>query len=47
MRRLRLFHAHVGLPLLWLLAVLFAIGVPLASIALVAGIPRSRSRRAG
>ncbi len=36
MRRLRLFHAHVGLGLLWLLALLFAIGVPLASIAVVA-----------
>ncbi len=33
MRRLRLFHAHVGLGLLWALAVLFAIGVPLAALA--------------
>lgn len=40
MRRLRLFHAHVGLGLLWLLAVLFAIGVPLASVAAVAGAGR-------
>lgn len=33
MRRLRLFHAHVGLGLLWALAILFAIGVPLAAVA--------------
>lgn len=36
MRRLRLFHAGVGLGLLWLLAFLFVIGVPVASIAVVA-----------
>jgi hypothetical protein len=33
MRRLRLFHAHVGLGLLWVLALLFVIGVPLAAVA--------------
>jgi len=36
MRRLRLFHAHLGLGLLWTLAVLFVIGVPVASVAAVA-----------
>jgi hypothetical protein len=46
MRRLRLFHAHVGLGLLWLLAVLFTIGVPLASVSVVAGVGRTRARRA-
>jgi hypothetical protein len=46
LRRLRIFHAHVGLGLLWLLAVLFAIGTPLASIAVVAGASRRRPRRA-
>lgn len=44
MQRLRLFHAHVGLGLLWLLGVLFAIGVPLASVAAVAGAARRRPR---
>jgi len=47
MRRLRLFHAHVGLGLLWLLAVLVAIGVPLAGVAAVAGRRRPRSDTAG
>jgi hypothetical protein len=46
MRRLRLFHAHVGLGLLWLLAVLFAIGMPLASVAVLAGASRRRAQRA-
>jgi hypothetical protein len=46
-RRLRIFHAHVGLGLLWLLAVLFGIGVPLASAAAVAGAARRRPRRTG
>ncbi|HYM55807.1 MAG TPA: hypothetical protein VES97_10615 [Solirubrobacteraceae bacterium] len=45
MRRLRLFHAHVGLGLLWLLAVLFAIGVPLAGVAVVAGATGKRPQR--
>ncbi len=44
MRRLRLFHAHVGLGLLWLLAVLFVIGIPLASVAAVAGGAGRRPR---
>ncbi len=39
-RRLRVFHAHLGLGLLWLLAVLFAIGVPLAGIALITAAAR-------
>jgi hypothetical protein len=42
--RLRIFHAHVGLGLLWLLAVLFAIGVPLASVAAVSIEARRRGR---
>jgi hypothetical protein len=48
-RRLRLFHAHVGQGLLWLLAVLFAIGVPLGSVAAVAraGIRRPRRPTSG
>jgi hypothetical protein len=46
MRRLRLFHAHVGLGLLWLIAVLFTIGVPLASVAAVASAMRARERGA-
>ncbi len=44
MRRLRLFHAHVGLGLLWLLAVLFVIGVPLASVAAVVAATGRRAR---
>ncbi len=44
MRRMRLFHPLLGVGLLWLLAVLFAIGVPLASVAAVAAADR-RSRR--
>jgi hypothetical protein len=35
LRRLRVFHAHVGLWLLWLLCVLFVVGLPLASVAAV------------
>ncbi|MCW3018671.1 MAG: hypothetical protein JWN10_979, partial [Solirubrobacterales bacterium] len=42
MRRLRLFHAHVGLGLLWALALLFAIGVPLAAVAVLASAGRAR-----
>jgi len=44
LRRMRIFHAHVGLGLLWVLAILFAIGVPLASVAVLAGAGRGRTR---
>jgi hypothetical protein len=51
MRRMRLFHAHAGVGLLWLLAVLFAIGVPLAAAAVTAltsaGTQRPRRTPAG
>lgn len=49
LRRLRLFHAHLGLPELWLLALLFVFGVPLASLAVLAAAARERPRgpRAG
>ncbi len=43
MRRLRVFHAHVGLGLLWFLAVLFVIGVPLAAVEAVASASRTSS----
>jgi len=46
-RRLRLFHAHLGVGILWLLAFLFAIGVPLASVAALAIAGRDRPRDAG
>lgn len=42
MRRLRLFHAHVGLGLLWVLALLFVIGVPLAAVAVLTSAGRMR-----
>lgn len=42
MRRLRLFHAHVGLGLLWVLAFLFAIGVPLAAVAVLTSVGSPR-----
>jgi hypothetical protein len=42
MRRLRLFHAHVGLGLLWVLALLFVIGVPLAAVATLTSASRTR-----
>jgi len=42
MRRLRLFHAHLGLGLLWLLAILFAIGVPLGAIAALTSADTAR-----
>jgi hypothetical protein len=38
MRRLRLFHAHVGLGLLWALALLFVIGVPVAAVATLSSV---------
>lgn len=41
-RRLRLFHAHVGLGLLWALAFLFVIGVPLAAVAVLTSVGRPR-----
>ncbi len=44
MPRLRLFHAHLGLGPLWLLAVLFVIGVPLGSVAAVALAAGGRAR---
>jgi hypothetical protein len=43
-RRLRLFHAHVGLGLLWVLLVLMVIGVPAAVIAVVMSTSRGRDR---
>ncbi len=46
MRRLRLFHAHVGLGLLWLLAVLFVVGVPLGAVAVLAAVSPDTGRRA-
>ncbi len=42
MRRLRLFHAHVGLGLLWVLALMFVIGVPLAAVATLTSASRTR-----
>ncbi|HTA32100.1 MAG TPA: hypothetical protein VK721_01625 [Solirubrobacteraceae bacterium] len=42
MRRLRLFHAHVGLGLLWVLALLLVIGVPLAAVATLTSASRTR-----
>jgi hypothetical protein len=45
-RRLRIFHAHVGVVALWLLAILFVIGVPLASITAVALSARRSPPRA-
>ncbi|HLH13623.1 MAG TPA: hypothetical protein VKV16_02455 [Solirubrobacteraceae bacterium] len=43
-RRLRLFHAHVGVGLLWALAFLFVSGVPLASVLVVALAARAPRR---
>jgi hypothetical protein len=40
LERMRLFHAHLGIGLVWLLAILFAIGVPVASVAAVAAATR-------
>jgi hypothetical protein len=46
LERAQLFHAHLGVGLLWILAVLFALGVPLASVAAVALAAGQRDRRA-
>jgi hypothetical protein len=43
-RRLRIFHAHVGVGILWVLAVLFAIGVPLGAVAVLTASSRGTRR---
>ncbi|MGH2881045.1 MAG: hypothetical protein ACRDK4_15730 [Solirubrobacteraceae bacterium] len=45
-KRLRLFHAHVGIGLLWLLALLFVIGVPLATLTSIGVADHDSARRA-
>jgi len=47
LRRLRLFHAHLGLGVLWLLTFLVVFLIPVASVAAVAGFTRRAREPAG